>query len=159
MTSSRGPTVVHGCKKCGHASRLHVTVYIYCGYTVNNNIIVITVSVSVSSSATAQLSLSPVTGVQCYGDPVTLVCTHPVLPQKPEFIHADVTWMRDGTAISTVGLGRTNLNTTTTRLQFTITEDTIGNYTCFLSNNVRGGIVESNSVSVQPRGECTLTVT
>ena len=137
-----------------------MTVYIYCGHTVNNIVTVISVSVSLSSSATAQLSLStPTDGVQCYDDPVTLVCTHPVLPQKPQFIQADVTWMRDGTAISTVGLGLTNLNPTRTRLQFTITQDTVGNYTCFLSNNVRGGIVESDSVSVRPRGEYTLTVT
>ena len=104
--------------------------------------------------ATAQLSLStPTGGVQCYGRPVTLVCTHPVLPQEPEHPQADVTWRRDGTAISTVGLGRTKLNSPTTRLQFTFTEDTTGNYTCFLVNAVRGGADESNSVSVRPLGE------
>ena len=103
---------------------------------------------------TSQFSLStPTSGVGCSGDPVTLVCTHPVLPQEPEYIHADVSWRRDGTAISTLGLGRTNLNSTTTTLQFTITEDTTGNYTCFLVNAVRGGIDESNSVSVRPLSE------
>ena len=130
--------------------------YIYCGYTVNN--IVITVSVSLSSLATAQLSLSTPTDVQCYGDPVTLVCTHPVLPQVPEYLQADVTWMRDGTPISTEGLGQIKLNSTTTRLQFTISEDTVGNYTCFLVNAVRGGINESNSASVRPLGEYALNV-
>ena len=106
------------------------------------------------SLATAQLSLStPTDGVQCYGDPVTLVCTHPVLPQEPEYLQADVTWRRDGTAISTSGLGRTKLDSTTTRLQFTVTEDTTGNYTCFLVNLVQSRADESNSVSVRPLSE------
>ena len=104
--------------------------------------------------ATAQLSLSTPTGIQCYGDPVTLVCTHPVLPQEPEYSQAEVNWKRDGRSISAVSLGRSNPSLTTTRLQFTITEATVGNYTCFLVNAVRGGINESNSVSVRPRGEC-----
>ena len=103
---------------------------------------------------TFQLFLSTHTsGVQCYGRPVTLVCTHPVLPQEPEYLQGEVGWIRDGTAVSTVGLGRTILNSTTTRLQFTITEDTTGNYTCFLVNAVRGGIEESNSASVRPLSE------
>ena len=103
---------------------------------------------------TSQLSLSISTsGVGCSGDQVTLVCTHPVLPQEPEYLQGDVTWRRDGRAIFTVGLGQTSLNSTTTRLQFTITEDTTGNYTCFLVNAVRGGADESNSVSVRPLGE------
>ena len=84
------------------------------------------------------------------------MCIHPVLPQEPEYLQADVNWRRDGTAISTVGLGLAKHNSTTTRLQFTITEDTVGNYTCLLVNAVRGGIVESNSVSVRPRGECNM---
>ena len=127
-----------------------VCIYIYCGYTVN---IVIAVSVSLSSLATAQLSISTLTdGVQCFGDPAALVCTHPVLPQVPKYMHADVSWRRDGTAISTTGLAN-KTNSTTTYLHFTIAEDTVGNYTCFLSNNVQGGIVESNSVSVQQLGE------
>ena len=105
--------------------------------------------------ATAQLFLTtPTDGVQCYGDPVTLVCTHPELPQEPKYVHADVSWRRDGTAISTAGMAN-KTNSTTTTLQFTITEDTIGNYTCFLTNAVRGSIVESNSVSVRPLGEYT----
>ena len=101
--------------------------------------------------ATAGLSLStPTGGAQCYGYPVTLACTHPVLPHEPEFPQADVTWRRDGGAISTIGLGRSKLNSTNTILQFTITEDTIGNYTCFLVNSAQGGINKSNSVSVRP---------
>ena len=89
------------------------------------------------SLATAQLSLSTSTGgVQCSGDPVTLVCTHPVLPQEPEYPQADVSWRRDGTVISTVGLGQTQTNSTATTLQFTITEGNTGNYTCFLVNLV-----------------------
>ena len=83
------------------------------------------------------------------------MCTHPVLPQTPEYLNADVSWRRDGTAIST---GQTKLNSTTTTLQITITEDTVGNYTCFLVNAVRGGADESNSASVRPRGKNTLTV-
>ena len=104
--------------------------------------------------ATTGLSLStPTGGAQCYSDPVTLVCTHPVLPQEPEFPQADVTWRRDGRAISTIGLGRSKLNSTNTILQFNITEDTIGKYTCFLVNSAQGGINKSNSVSVRPPGE------
>ena len=80
------------------------------------------------------------------------MCTHPVLPQEPEYPQGDVIWRRDGTAISTTGLAN-KTNSTTTTLQFTITEDTFGNYTCFLVNAIRGGIVESNSVSVRPCGE------
>ena len=111
-------------------------------------------SISRTSLGTAQLSLSTATGgVQCYGYPVTLVCTHPVLPHEPEFPQPDVTWRRDGRAISTIGRRRSKLNSTNTRLQFTITEDTIGNYTCFLVNPVQGGINKSNSVSVRPPGE------
>ena len=112
------------------------------------------------SLATAQLSLStPTGGVRCYGDQVTLVCTHPVLPQGSDYPQGDVSWRRDGTPISAVGLGRTTItliiivNSTTTRLQFTITEDTTGKYTCFLVNAVQGGIIESNSVSVRPLSE------
>ena len=81
------------------------------------------------------------------------MCTHPVLPQEPEYPQGDVTWRRDGRGIPIVGLGLAEPNSTTTRLQFTITEDTVGDYTCLLVNAVRGGIVESNSVSVRPRGE------
>ena len=81
------------------------------------------------------------------------MCTHPVLPQEPEYLSGDIDWRRDGTAISTAGLGHAKLNSTTTRLQFTIDEDTVGNYTCFLVNAVRGGTDESNSVSVRPLGE------
>ena len=122
-------------------------------------IIVTTVVVSLFSSATAQISLSTPTDVQCYDRPVTLVCTHPVLPQEPEYLSEDVSWGRDGTVISTVGLGRTKLNSTTTRLQFTVTEDTVGNYTCFLVNSADSGRAdESNGVSVQPLGEYTLNV-
>ena len=82
------------------------------------------------------------------------MCTHPVLPQEPEYPRGDVGWRRDGRGIPVGGLGLSEPNPTTTTLQFTITEDTIGNYTCFLTNAVRGGIVESNGVSVRPRGEC-----
>ena len=106
---------------------------------------------------TAGLSLStPTGGTQCYGDTVILVCTHPVLPHEPEFPQADVGWRRDGGTISytcTIGLGRSKLNSTNTRLEFPITEDTIGKYTCFLVNSAQGGINKSNSVSVRPPGE------
>ena len=128
---------------------------VYGGNTVN---IVVAARVSLSTLATAQLSLSTPTGVQCYDVQVTLVCTHPVLPQEPEYLQGEVGWRRDGTAISTVGLGRTNLNTTRTRLQFTINRDTVGNYTCFLVNLVQSRADESNSVSVRPLGEYTLNV-
>ena len=86
------------------------------------------------------------------------MCTHPLLPQEPEYLRGDVGWRRDGRGIDTVGLGRTNPNSTTTQLQFTITEDTIGNYTCFLVNLVRSRADESNSVSVRPLGKNTLNV-
>ena len=101
-------------------------------------------------TATAQVSLSTTGGVQCYGEQVTLLCTHPVLPQEPEFLQADVTWRRDGRAVSTVGLGRTNLNPTTTKLEFIITNSTVGNYTCFLVNAIRGGVDESSTATVRP---------
>ena len=81
------------------------------------------------------------------------MCTHPVLPQEPEYLQADVGWRRHGTVISTTGLGQTKPNSITTRLQFTINENTTGNYTCFLVNLVQSRADESNSVSVRPRGE------
>ena len=81
------------------------------------------------------------------------MCTHPVLPQEPEYPQGDVGWSRDGRAIPIGGLGLSAPNSTTTSLQFTITEDTNGNYTCFVVNAVQGGIHESNSVSVRPPGE------
>ena len=81
------------------------------------------------------------------------MCTHPVLPQEPEYLNADVDWRRDGRGIPVGGLGLSEHNSTTTRLQFTITENTTGNYTCFITNVVRGGTNESNSVPVRPRGE------
>ena len=84
------------------------------------------------------------------------MCTHPVLPQEPDYLQGDVSWRRDGKAISSVGLGQTKPNSTTTALQFTIAKDTVGNYTCFLVNADQGGIVESNGVSVTPRGECNM---
>ena len=86
------------------------------------------------------------------------MCTHPVLPQEPEYPRGDVGWRRDGIGISVGGLRPSEPNSTTTRLQFTITEDTVGNYTCFLTNAVQGGIVESNSVPVRPLGKNTLYV-
>ena len=129
--------------------------YKYDGYTAK---IVIAVSVSLSSLATAQLSLSTPTDDQCYGRPVTLVCIHPVLPQEPHYLQTEVSWRRDGKPISAVNLGRSNPSPTTTRLLFPITENTTGNYTCFLVNAVQGGTNESNSVSVRPLGEYTLIV-
>ena len=81
------------------------------------------------------------------------MCTHPVLPQEPEYPQGDVGWRRDSRGIPVVGLGLAEPSSTATTLQFTITEITTGNYTCFLVNAVRGGIVESNSASVRPRGE------
>ena len=81
------------------------------------------------------------------------MCTHPVLPQEPEYLSGDVDWIRDGRGVAVGGLGLSEPNSTTTILQFTNTEDTTGNYTCFLTNAVRGGILESNSVSVRPPGE------
>ena len=83
------------------------------------------------------------------------MCTHPVLPHEPEFPQADVGWRRDGGAISTytIGLGRSKLNSTNTRLEFAPTKNTIGKYTCFLVNSAQGGINKSNSVSVRPPGE------
>ena len=85
------------------------------------------------------------------------MCTHPVLPQVPKYMRADVSWRRDGTAISTAGMANkaNKTNSTTTTLQITIAEDTVRNYTCFLFNNEQRSIVESNSVSVRPRGEYT----
>ena len=81
------------------------------------------------------------------------MCTHPVLPQRPEYLSGDVDWRRDGRGIPVGGLGLAEPNSTTTTLQFTITEDTVGNYTCFITNVVRGSVVESNIVPVRPRGE------
>ena len=81
------------------------------------------------------------------------MCTHPVLPQEPEYLSGDVDWRRDSRGVAVGGLGLSEPNSTTTSLQFTITEDTIGNYTCFVVNAIRGGILESNSVSVRPSGE------
>ena len=108
-----------------------------------------------TSSANAQLSLSTLTDdVQCYGDLVTLACIHPELPQFPEYLQPDIDLRRDGRGISTDGLGKTKLSTNTTILNFTITQETVGNYTCFLVDAVRGGIVESNIVTVRPLGEC-----
>ena len=78
---------------------------------------------------------------------------HPVLPHEPEFLQGDVGWRRDGGAISSIGLGRSKVNSTNTKLEFAVTEDTIGNYTCFLVNSAQGGINKSNSVSVRPPGE------
>ena len=81
------------------------------------------------------------------------MCTHPVLPQEPEYLQADVNWRRDGIILSIIDLQLTKFNSTTTTLQITITEDTVGNYTCYLFDNVQGGTVESNRVPVRPRGE------
>lgn len=103
--------------------------------------------------ATAQLSLSTTGGVQCYGEQVILLCAHPVLPREPEYLNGEVSWRRDGRAINVVGLGRTNPNSTSTKLNFTITNSTVGNYTCFLVNAVRGGVDESNTATVRPPGE------
>ena len=83
------------------------------------------------------------------------MCTHPVLPQEPEYLQADVGWRRDGRGIRTSdsGFQISTGNSTTTRLQFTINENTTGNYTCFLVNLVQSRTDESNSVSVRPLGE------
>ena len=83
------------------------------------------------------------------------MCTHPVLPQEPDYLQADVSWSRDGRGVHTSvsGFRTSTVNSTTTTLQFTITEDTVGNYTCFLVNLVQSRADESNSVSVRPLGE------
>ena len=78
-----------------------------------------------------------------------------MLPQEPEYHSGDVDWSRDGRGLRTSdsGFQASTANSTTTYLQFTITENTTGNYTCFLVNAVRGGRDESNRVSVRPLGE------
>jgi hypothetical protein len=83
------------------------------------------------------------------------LCTHPVLPQEPEFHQGEVNWRRDGVNIISVDdFGhRKLLNSTTTKLEFPITENTTGNYTCFVQNSVQGEVNESNTVTVGPSGE------
>ena len=106
--------------------------------------------------ATARLSLStPTGGVQCYGDPVTLVCTHPVLPNDTVYQTPDVSWRRNGGGVRTSNSGfqTSTVNSTTTKVQFTITRRTAGNYVCFLVKAGQGGIVKSNRVSVRMLGE------
>ena len=125
-----------------------------CDYVDSDVVDVTVVAFLRSSLGTAQLSLStPTGGVGCSGDQVILVCTHPVLPQEPEYLQTEASWRRDGKAISSVGLGRSNPSPTTTRLRFAITEDTTGNYTCFLVNLVQSRTDESNSISVRPLSE------
>ena len=86
------------------------------------------------------------------------MCTHPVLPQEPVYLRGDVGWRRDGRGIPVGGLRLSEHNSTTTTLQFTITENTVGNYTCFLVNLVRSRADESNSVPVRPPGKNTPNV-
>ena len=101
------------------------------------------------------LSLSILTdGAHCYGSRVVLLCTHPLLLDHPVYQEAEVSWRRNGTAFSAVGLGRTNPSNKATSLNFSITGNVVGDYACFLVNpDAPNGTDESNNVTVRPVGE------
>ena len=81
-------------------------------------------------------------------------CEHLNIPQEPEYPQADVYWNKNNYPISVDGLGRKKVNSTITVLNFTITPQTVGNYSCFLVNAAkRGIIVESDNVTIRLRGE------
>ena len=116
---------------------------------------------SLYSAAVAQqdVVLTMMSGEQCFGSRVTLLCTHPnPLADSVKYFPLLINWAEDGTTIdfgdpSSVRFTATRLNSTATTLSFTVTEDRVINYTCFLVLQANRSREESNVVTIDALGK------
>ena len=104
-------------------------------------------------------------GDQCYGSRVTLFCTHPdPFADAVKYVPRTVEWAENGTTIdfgdpsSSARFTVNRLNSTTSTLSFTVTEedhrDRVITCTCFLVlNNANRSHEESNVVTMDALGD------
>ena len=103
-------------------------------------------------------------GDQCYGSRVTLLCTHPDPSNHPGmYVFDSFRWAEDGTAIdfsdpSSARFTANRLNSTASTLSFAVTEeehrDRVITCTCFLVlNNANRNREESDPVTIDALGE------
>ena len=104
-------------------------------------------------------------GEQCFGSRVTLLCTHPdPFADAVKYLPQLINWDEDGTTIDftdpsfNARFTPTRLNSTASTLSFNVTEedhrDRVITCTCFLVlNNANRCREESNVVTINPPGE------
>ena len=108
-------------------------------------------------------------GEQCFGSRVTLLCTHPDLfNHHGMYVSDSFRWAENGIDInfnnpSSAKFSVNRLNSTASTLSFTVTEedhrDRVITFTCFLVlNNANRDREESNVVTIDALGECMQTV-
>ena len=103
-------------------------------------------------------------GEQCFGSRVNLLCTHPDPFDDPvKYLPQTISWAENGTIIdfSDPRFTPTRVNSTASTLSFDITEedhrDRVILCTCFLvRNNANRDRDESNALKLDPPGEWTL---
>ena len=108
--------------------------------------------------------LTMMSGEQCFGSRVDLLCTHPDPFDDPDkYIPQPITWAENGTTIdfsdpASARFTPTRVNSTASTLSFNITEedhrDRVILYSCFLvRNNANRDREESKALVVDPPGE------
>ena len=111
--------------------------------------------------------LTMMSGEQCFGSRVDLLCTHPDPFDDPvKYLQIPITWAENGTVIDLsdsvhARLTPTRLNSTASTLSLDITEedhrDRVILCSCFLvRNDANRDREESNTLVVDPPGEWTL---
>ena len=108
--------------------------------------------------------LTMMSGEQCFGSRVDLLCTHPDPFDDPvKYIQVPIAWAENGTVIdfSDTRFTPTRVNSTASTLSFDITEedhrDRVILCSCFLvRNNANHDRDESEALVVDPPGEWTL---
>ena len=119
--------------------------------------------------AQQNLVLTMMSGEQCFGSRVTLLCTHPdPLADPVKYYPQLINWAEDGTVLdftdpSSARFTVNRLNSTASTLSFNVTEedhrDRVITCTCFLVlNNVNRDREESNILTIDPPGEYMQTV-
>ena len=108
--------------------------------------------------------LTMISGEQCFGSRVDLLCTHPDPFADPDkYFRQAIVWAEDGTIIDITDPANarftpTRVNSTASMLSFDITgehhRDRVILYTCFLvRNNANRDRDESEALVVDPPGE------
>ena len=103
-------------------------------------------------------------GEQCFGSRVDLLCTHPdPFADSVKYLQVSIAWAVDNATVdftdpANARFTPTRLNSTASTLSFDITEedhrDRVILYTCFLvRNNANLDLVESNTLVMNPKGE------
>ena len=107
--------------------------------------------------------LTMMSGEQCFGSRVVLLCTHPDPFADPyNYLGISITWAENGTVIdfSDPRFTLTRVNSTASTISIDITEevhrDRVIPYNCFLvRNNGNRDRDESNTLVLDPPGELT----